>query len=88
MEFLIMRYQHHRKQNYIGQTLIKRVMDIIYKINYRNVSNISCTKSQNLNDSRLVLEIVFTQSIEAGYQVENEDVVGAAPTGDAPTTSE
>ena len=56
----------------------------------RKVSNIRHTKSQNLNDSRLVLEIVFTQSIEAGYKVENhdEDVVGATPTGDAPTTSE
>ena len=30
----------------------------------------------------------FVQSIEARYQVKNEDVVGAAPTDDAPTTSE
>ena len=36
--------------------------------------------------SRLV--VVFAQSIEAMCLVENEDVVGAAPTGDAPTTSE
>ena len=34
------------------------------------------------------LAVVFAQSIEARHQVENEDVVGAAPTGDAPTTSE
>ena len=34
------------------------------------------------------LAIVFEQSIEARSLVENEDVVGAAPTGDAPTTSE
>ena len=34
------------------------------------------------------LAIVFAQSIEARCYVENEDVVGAAPTGDAPTTSE
>ena len=32
--------------------------------------------------------IVFAQYIEAKCEVENEDVVGAAPTGDAPTTSE
>ena len=32
--------------------------------------------------------VVFAQSIEARCLVENEDVVGAAPTGDAPTTSE
>ena len=34
------------------------------------------------------LAFVFGQSIEARYCVENEDVVGAAPTGDAATTSE
>ena len=31
---------------------------------------------------------VFVESLEARCQVENEDVVGAAPTDDAPTTSE
>ena len=36
--------------------------------------------------SRLV--IVFAKYIEAKCWVESEDVVGAAPTGDAPTTSE
>ena len=36
--------------------------------------------------SRLV--VVFVKFIEARCEVENEDVVGAAPTGDAPTTSE
>ena len=54
---------------------------------YRKISNIRCTKSRNLNDSRLALP-VSGQSIEARGYVENEDVVGAAPTGDAPTTSE
>ena len=34
------------------------------------------------------LAVVFMQPIEAKYWVENEDVVGAAPTGDAPTTSD
>ena len=34
------------------------------------------------------LAVVFAQSNEARCYVENEDVVGAAPTGDAPTTSE
>ena len=34
------------------------------------------------------LAAVFAESLEARCQVENEDVVGAAPTGDAPTTSE
>ena len=34
------------------------------------------------------LTVVFVQYIEAMWQVENKDVVGAAPTGDAPTASE
>ena len=34
------------------------------------------------------LAVVFAQSNEARRYAENEDVVGAAPTGDAPTTSE
>ena len=34
------------------------------------------------------LEVVYSQPIEARRYVKNEDVVGAAPTGDAPTTSE
>ena len=34
------------------------------------------------------LAVVFAQPIEARCSVDNEDVVGAAPTGDAPTTSE
>ena len=52
---------------------------------YRKVSNIRRTKSQNLSDCGLVLH---GQSFETRCYVENEDVVGAAPTGDAPTTSE
>ena len=34
------------------------------------------------------LPVVFVQSIEDRCQVENEDVIGAAPIGDAPTRSE
>ena len=56
--------------------------------NYCKISNISCTKSQNLNDSHLVLQLVFVQFIEARCKVENEDKVGAAPTGNAPAISE
>ena len=32
--------------------------------------------------------VIQSQSIEARCEVDNEDAVGAAPTGDAPTTSE
>ena len=47
---------------------------------YRKLSNIRRTKSR--------LEVAFAQSFKARCLVENEDVVGAAPIGDAPTTSE
>ena len=59
-------------------------MDLWAFFKYRQVSNISGTKFQHFKDSRAV----FAESLEARCQVENEDVVGAAPTGDAPTTSE
>ena len=54
--------------------------------NYIQISNISFTKSQKYLSSRLI--IVFAQSTEVRFLVEKEDVVGAAPTGDAPTTFE
>ena len=47
---------------------------------YRKISNISHTKHQNLNVSGL--------SFQLSIEVLSEDVVGAAPTGNAPTTSE
>ena len=49
---------------------------------YRQVSN------STLKRFSYCLGAVFAESLEARCQVENEDVVGAAPTGDAPTTSE
>ena len=55
---------------------------------YCQISNIRCTKSQSLNDSRLVLQLSVPNPLKPGVKVENEDVVGPAPTGDAPTTSE
>ena len=53
----------------------------------RQVSNIRRTKSQHKRFSHC-LAAVCAESLKAIYQVDNEDVVGAAPTGDAPTTSE
>ena len=43
---------------------------------YRQVSNIRRTKSQHFIDSRTA---VFAEYLEARFWVENEDVVGAAP---------
>ena len=55
---------------------------------YRQVSNIRCTKSQLLKDYRIVLRLSLPNPLKPDVKVESEDVVGAAPTGDAPTASE
>ena len=47
---------------------------------YRKISNIRNTKSQNLNDSPLVLQSSLSNPLKPGVK-SNEDVVGAAPTG-------
>ena len=61
--------------------------DLLY-IFYRQVSNIRRTKSRHLKDSPTVLRLSLPNLLKPDVKVENEDVVGAAPTGDAPTTSE
>ena len=67
-------------------------------IDYSNVSGIvndmlllqikifQCHQTSNL--SHTIVAVVFAQTIEARYSVKNEDVVGAAPTGNASTTSQ
>ena len=52
---------------------------------YCQTSNISGTNSQNLNVSRLILQLSLPNPLRPGVK---SDVVGAAPTGDAPITSE
>ena len=52
------------------------------------MSNIRRTNSPNLIIPRLVLQLSLPDPMKPEFQVENEDVVGAAPTGDAPNTSE
>ena len=47
-----------------------------------------CEKYSVLNCFSSRLAFVFAQSNEARCEVQNEDAVGGAPTGDAPTTSE
>ena len=51
----------------------------------RQTSNISHTKSQNLNASRLVLHLSLPNPLKPG--VKSRMKIGAVPTGDAPTTS-
>ena len=59
------------------------IMSLIY---YHQTSNIRHNKSQNLNVSRLVVELSLLDPMKP--VVKNKDVVGAAPTDDALTTSE
>ena len=77
----LIKFHHHT-------VLLKQPWRWVNKTNYRKVSNIRRTKSQNLNDPYLVLKSSLPNPLKPGVEVENEDVVGAAPTGDAPTTSE
>ena len=54
---------------------------------YHKISNTRCTKSPNLNVSCLILQFSLCNLLKPGVKVKNEDVVGAALIGDAPTTS-
>ena len=54
---------------------------------YLKTFNIGRTNSENLNVSRLVLELSSPNSLKAGFLVKNEDVVGAAPTTSVWSTS-
>ena len=74
---------------FLGVITMLMTTYIITSSKYRKISNIVPTKSHKLKVYRLGLQlVVFAQFIEAKFSVENEDIVGAAPTGDAPTTSE
>ena len=56
---------------------------------YRKTSSISRTKSQCLNGSCILAQLSSLIPLKPGVKLRiSEDVVGAAPTGDAPTTSE
>ena len=55
---------------------------------YREISNTRWTKSQNLNVSHLILQLSLPSQLKPGVKVKNDDVVEAAPAGDAPTTFE
>ena len=57
------------------------------KADYHQTPNISRTKIQNLNVSRLTLQLSLRILLKPGVKSKKE-VVGAAPTGDAPSTSE
>ena len=60
---------------------------LVLKSDYRQISNIRHIKSPNLNVSHLILQLSFPIHWSQALS-QNEDVVGAAPAGDAPTQSE
>ena len=63
----------------VGPSTYRIASNLLYKWHQIKTLNVSCFIHH---------PVVLAQSIEAMYQVEIEDVVGAAPTGDAPVTSE
>ena len=81
-------YSMRKVVTYVMSPLIGSTLWYVWYETYCQISNISHTKSQNLNDSHLVLQLYLLNLLKPGVGVENEDVVGAAPIGDAPTTSE
>ena len=58
---------------------------VAYRMHYRQNLQHKSHQIPKCFSSRLA--VGFAQSNEARYEVKNEDVFGAAPTGDAPTTS-
>ena len=65
------------------------IMLAIYQAKkYRQTNDIRHTKSQNLNVSHLVLQLSLPNPWKPGVKSDNKDVIEAAPTGDASTTSE
>ena len=79
----------HQQQLY-GLCRIKWFLSsTMLDFNYCQISKISGTKSQNLNVSHLGLQLSLRNILKPGVKMnENENIVGAAPTGDAPTASE
>ena len=70
-----------------NQTSWKPLVQVMAYGTYCQISDICCNKYPNLNVSRLVLQLSLPSPLKLGFK-SSEDVVGAAPTGDAPTTSE
>ena len=69
-------------------TLLCRLYYDVIFFRYHKISHINHTKSQNLNGSRLVLQLPLPNPMKTGFQSRMKYVVGAAPTGDAPIASE
>ena len=68
---------------------VNRLGSIIHKVLITTVKRLyKSYQISKLKSFSSRLTVVFTQSIEARCYVKYEDVVGAAPTGDAPNISE
>ena len=69
-------------------SLVLWLISVALAYNYLKTSSISRTKSKNLNVSCILLQLSSLNPLKPGVKLRKEDAVGAAPTSDAPTTSE
>ena len=62
--------QRHHKTPYVLRSHVDRFtwLCIIMPDTYRKISNIRGTKSQNLNDSCLVLQLSLTNPLKPGFE--------------------
>ena len=89
MVHLLCRYYNLIAGTFILEILLPNFGHICSVNNtYHKISDIRPTKSQNSNVSHLWLQLSLRNILKPSVKVENEDVVGAAPKGGAPTTSE
>ena len=56
---------HWRNQNMIYRALLQ----LLQNINYRKISNIRRTKSENLSDCRLVLQMPLSKPLKPGVKL-------------------
>ena len=75
-------FRFHVWQNRRANVFSGRLNHVLWNLQYKayHIPKLKCFSS--------CIAVVLAQSIEARCYVKNEDVVGAAPIGDAPTTSE
>ena len=52
----------------MGDVIITSMMFRYILVNYRKISNISGTQNQNLNDSRLIMQMPFPNALKPGVK--------------------
>ena len=80
--------QHVDPHNSDNITKTEQGTKPVYTVKYRVYLKYKSLQIPRLKYFTPPLAVVFVQPIEASSSVENEDVVGAAPAGDASATTE